>query len=104
MPGFDGTGPCGYGPLTGRGFGPCRAGRFGFNGRFGRGFGWGEPMRRFRSGVHPVPPYGYPYRDPRYSEAPSSEEEKMYLEEQLQYLEKDMEEIKARLDALSKEE
>ncbi len=48
-------------------------------------------MRRFRSGVHPVPPYGYPYRDPRYSEAPSSEEEKMYLEEQLQYLEKDME-------------
>lgn len=29
MPGFNGTGPMGIGPLTGRGFGPC-----------GRGFGW----------------------------------------------------------------
>ena len=104
MPKFDGTGPCGYGPLTGRGFGPCGTGRFGSYGRFGRGFGWGGPMRRFKAAAYPVPPYGYPYRDPYYSEAPSSEEEKMYLEEQLQYLEKDMEEIKARLDAISKEE
>ncbi len=35
MPGFDGTGPLGEGPLTGRGMGIC-----------GRGFGF----RRFRSG------------------------------------------------------
>lgn len=34
MPGFDGTGPRGRGPLTGRGLGPCGRG-FGF----GRGFG-----------------------------------------------------------------
>lgn len=27
MPRFDGTGPMGYGPLTGRGFGPCNMGR-----------------------------------------------------------------------------
>ena len=33
MPRFDGTGPGGYGPMTGRGFGPC-----------GRGYGY--PMRR----------------------------------------------------------
>ena len=33
MPGFDGTGPMGYGPLTGRGLGPCGCGR-------GRGFGF----------------------------------------------------------------
>lgn len=38
MPRFDGTGPFGGGPGTGRGMGPCGGGR----GR-GRGFGW----RRF---------------------------------------------------------
>ena len=27
MPRFDGTGPMGYGPRTGRGFGPCGDGR-----------------------------------------------------------------------------
>ena len=26
MPGYDGTGPQGYGSKTGRGFGPCRRG------------------------------------------------------------------------------
>lgn len=34
MPRFDGTGPAGYGPMTGRGFGPCAQG-FGFR-RFQR--------------------------------------------------------------------
>jgi len=39
MPGRDGTGPSGQGPLTGRGFGPC--GRsMAFRRGFGRGFGW----------------------------------------------------------------
>ncbi|MEA2020639.1 MAG: DUF5320 domain-containing protein [Patescibacteria group bacterium] len=47
MPGFDGTGPRGEGPLTGRGLGPCGGGLgfrrgFGFR-RFGlrRGLGYG---------------------------------------------------------------
>ncbi|MEM2916545.1 MAG: DUF5320 domain-containing protein [Candidatus Woesearchaeota archaeon] len=44
MPGFDGTGPMGLGPMTGRGMGLCGRGfRLGFGrgfGRFGRGFGW----------------------------------------------------------------
>lgn len=49
MPGFDGTGPLGYGPVTGRGRGTCgrglRCGSYGFRPRrgFGRGFGFG-PM------------------------------------------------------------
>lgn len=34
MPRFDGTGPYGYGPMTGRGFGFCRG-------------GFGYPMRRW---------------------------------------------------------
>lgn len=39
MPRFDGTGPNGAGPMTGRGFGPCGVGgRCGVRGNFGRGF------------------------------------------------------------------
>lgn len=36
MPGLDGTGPMGAGPLTGRGLGPCG---FGMRRGFGRGYG-----------------------------------------------------------------
>ncbi len=39
MPGQDGTGPMGYGPLTGRKFGHCGRGLAPRRG-FGRGFGW----------------------------------------------------------------
>jgi len=40
MPAFDGTGPRGMGPLTGRGFGPCGRGfRHGWGGGLGRFFG-----------------------------------------------------------------
>lgn len=43
MPRFDGTGPMGIGPLTGRGMGPCGGGmrRSMWRG-FGRGFGFGR--------------------------------------------------------------
>ena len=41
MPGQDGTGPSGLGPLTGRGLGPCGCGmRKGFGRGYGRGFGF----------------------------------------------------------------
>ncbi len=44
MPGFDGTGPRGMGPMTGRGMGPCGGGYgYGRRGGFGRGRGfWGK--------------------------------------------------------------
>ncbi|MEA2112952.1 MAG: DUF5320 domain-containing protein [Patescibacteria group bacterium] len=44
MPKFDGTGPLGQGPRTGRGMGPCGGG-------MGRGCGFGQGMggRRFFS-------------------------------------------------------
>ena len=51
MPGFDGTGPQGMGPRTGRGMGPCGGG-YGYGGGFGRGFGrrgGGFGWRRFAS-------------------------------------------------------
>lgn len=43
MPRFDKTGPLGYGPIAGRGLGPCGAGfRQGSGGWFGRGLGYGR--------------------------------------------------------------
>jgi len=63
MPGFDGTGPRGMGPLTGGGRGFC--GPYGFGGGFGRGFGFGRGYG-FRMGM-PYPMagqwsgYGVPY-------------------------------------------
>ena len=39
MPRFDGTGPSGFGPRTGRGFGPCGA-QVGFGRRLGCMFGY----------------------------------------------------------------
>jgi hypothetical protein len=55
MPNFDGTGPMGMGPMTGRGLGPCggfasRGWGMGWRRGFGRGrglgrfFGWGGPQ------------------------------------------------------------
>lgn len=49
MPGFDGTGPVGFGVGTGRGFGPCGLGmgwrkRFGFGRGLGRYFNWNWPQ------------------------------------------------------------
>lgn len=49
MPRFDGTGPQGMGPMTGRGFGPCGLGlgwrrRFGMGRGMGRYFNWGWPQ------------------------------------------------------------
>jgi hypothetical protein len=41
MPRFDGTGPLGYGPKTGRGFGPCGRGMGRGMGCFG-GYGFGR--------------------------------------------------------------
>ena len=48
MPGGDGTGPMGYGPMTGRGMGYCAGfDRPGFaSPGFGRGRGMGRGLRR----------------------------------------------------------
>ena len=44
MPRFDGSGPMGQGPMTGRGLGPCGGGM-----GYGRGQGRGFGFRRFFS-------------------------------------------------------
>lgn len=63
MPRFDGTGPLGYGPRTGRGFGPCGRG-FGYSMGCWGGYGFGR------------------YISPKNELATLEEEEKM-LEEEL---------------------
>jgi len=47
MPAFDGTGPQGQGPLTGRGMGQCKGG-IGRQRGMGRGFGFGCVRRNNR--------------------------------------------------------
>ena len=89
MPGFDGKGPNGMGPMSGRGMGRCADG----TGRnFGRGFGRGCGMgfgRCFgmRNGFCP------------WVQAPlTKEEEKKLVEEEIKQLETYLKELKKQLE------
>lgn len=84
MPGFNGTGPLGLGPGTGRGLGPCGAGmgwRRGYGRWWARGFGRGF--------------WGY---QPRISE----KEEKEMLEDKVVGLEEELKAVKERLSEIKK--
>lgn len=77
MPKFDGTGPQGQGPRTGRGFGPCGGG-MGCGGGLGRGFGQGFGRRQFFT----------------------KKEEAEVLEDELKDLENEIQAVKERLAEL----
>jgi hypothetical protein len=83
MPGFDRTGPWGYGPMTGRGLGPCGRG-------LARGFGRGRGMM-----WAPSPGYAPAY-------APTREQELADLRAEKELVERELEEIKARLTEIEK--
>lgn len=86
MPGFDRTGPGGYGPATGRGMGPCGGGMaYGRGGRMGRGRGFG---RGYCWNVAPSAPL-------------SGEAQKELLEAELRRLEAQKIEVQRRLTDLS---
>ena len=120
MPGGDGTGPAGMGPMTGRAAGYCAGypvpgfmnpipGGFG-----GRGFGWGRGGRgrgfgwgrgRWFGGF---PGYGVPYAMPHaygvpYAQ-PSREQTMDALKGQAEYLEDALEGIRKRLAELEAEQ
>ena len=119
MPGFDGTGPMGMGPMTGGGFGPCNpatggnyygqpvygAGRGGipWGGGRGRAFGGGRGWFRGRGNWF-APPYFYGQPpvsgDPGYS----AEDEKKYLQDVLSSMKDNIERIQSRLDELASSE
>jgi hypothetical protein len=90
MPGYDRTGPWGYGPMTGRGMGPCgRGSRTGAARGSGRGMGRGFA----RYGPYsPVPAY-----------EPTREQEIADLRAEKELVEKELEEIKSRMKELEKE-
>ncbi|PIN78180.1 hypothetical protein COV15_00035 [Candidatus Woesearchaeota archaeon CG10_big_fil_rev_8_21_14_0_10_34_12] len=83
MPGQDGTGPSGQGPLTGRGLGPCGRG-LGFRRGFGRGMGRGFALRA----ASPV--------------NLSKDQEKKILEAELAEIEAEKFEIEKQLKAMKK--
>lgn len=75
MPGFDGTGPLGYGPMTGRGLGPCGRGlRRGFGFYGGRRRGWGRGFGYYGTGAYEPDLKGY----------------KKYLEEELKRVNREL--------------
>ncbi|MCK4539049.1 MAG: DUF5320 domain-containing protein [Candidatus Krumholzibacteria bacterium] len=126
MPGGDGTGPSGMGPMTGRAAGYCAGnpmpgsinpvyGRgLGYGRGFGRGLGrgfrggrswggyWGDPYGGYTYpygsayGAQTVP-YALPYG---YAARPSPEQETDILKGQAEYLENTLEGIKKRISEL----
>lgn len=83
MPGRNGTGPLGMGPMTGRGMGLCRTGR---RPRMGLGFGYGRGMGRYASyNDYPVEPM-------------TPETERATLEDERAMLEARLREIENRLN------
>lgn len=115
MPGGDGTGPVGMGPMTGRAAGFCAGyavagyanpvGGRGFGGwgrglghRFGRGFGWGRAGYSWPSwGSYST---GYPAG---FGPAPNPEQEQAVLRQQSQHLQESLDAINKRIEDLEKE-
>ncbi|MFO7795694.1 MAG: DUF5320 domain-containing protein [Promethearchaeati archaeon] len=119
MPGGDGTGPGGQGPMTGRALGYCsgysspgytKGAGLGLGWGRGRGRGWwgaGRGMAWGRGGRFGAPVYP-PYRPavPAYSGVPSapvSEEDQLnMLKQEKNYLESEMDNLKGALEDISR--
>ena len=121
MPGGDGRGPLGLGPMTGRGAGYCagypvpgyanpipgRGWGFGYGrgfgrgrgrGRgFGRGFGWGWNAYPYN---WDTPYYGYPYSGPYASAEISPKQEAEMLKEQATAMQEEISAINQRVKDL----
>ena len=121
MPGGDGTGPRGLGPMTGRAAGFCagypvpgymspipgrgwfgrgkgRGWGRGFGRGWGRGFGWGRAGMGFPAwgyGGYYGSPYGYPY-DPEVT----PQQEADMLKEESKALQEEIKSINDRIQAL----
>ncbi|MBN1502155.1 DUF5320 domain-containing protein [Candidatus Woesearchaeota archaeon] len=113
MPGYDGTGPRGEGPMTGGGFGYCNSNvqpgtpvrpRFGGRGA-GRGLGMGGRGRgnRFRFLATGVPGWrAYPQTVQQPTQY-DKDTEIRNLETEKKELENELDEVKKRLEELGKE-
>ena len=119
MPGGDGTGPLGQGPMTGRAAGYCagnpgpgyanpvagRGRRFGFGRGWGRGFGWGRGRGWGRGWFGFGPAGGYPYGampyygDPNTQELTPQQESEM-LKKEAQAMQDEINSINQRISEL----
>jgi hypothetical protein len=115
MPGFNGMGPRGEGPMTGGARGYCNPGYAGygrgyglgrgFRGGFGAGTGWGRGYGRGygrRGGYYPSgrwfgPAYGAPYADP-YTMKP--EDEIDILKDEAAAMKNDLDTINRRIEEI----
>jgi len=123
MPGFDGTGPNGMGPMTGggRGFcaslptGPTGSGVQSFKrGFFGRGGGRGRRnwfyatglpgWQRAASGIPAFGRSGSPFGGGSYGPVWTAQEEKEALKDQVEFLKNQLNELQNRIATLEKEE
>lgn len=122
MPGFDGRGPDGVGPFTGRGMGYCydaadrgRAGFRGFGAARGRGFGRGAgygagagggrgmAYRYGRGGGYYPAPVDY-YGAYRYDDVYPRDDEAKMLKDEVSFMENRMKELNSRLADLESAE
>jgi len=110
MPGFDGTGPWGAGPMTGWGRGFCNpsapgAYGLGYRGWYGRGLGYGRGWfgraRGYGRGwgwrAYGAGPYG-----PYYGMSPSEEAE--MLKAEAEDMKRALEEISKRIEELERQQ
>jgi hypothetical protein len=96
MPGFDGTGPMGMGPMTGGGRGFCSP--------------WGIGAGRRAYGFHRWGGYGYPYYATGsfvpgavpYASQMSREQELGFLKQQAEAIRSQLKEIEGRIQELAK--
>ncbi|MBW6442369.1 DUF5320 domain-containing protein [Patescibacteria group bacterium] len=90
MPGYDGTGPNGQGPLTGRGLGSCENDQIaeGYGRGFARGRGYGFRGRFAQPKIF------------QNSRPLTEEEERVLLKRELNLLNEDKERIEKRLEEI----
>ena len=108
MPGFDGTGPRGMGPMTGGGRGFCSSRGIGAAFRAGGNQPYPQPPYPFYQGSFPyggAMPYGgsAPYGMP-FAPQMNREQEVDFLKKEAQAMKEQLEQIESRIKGLTAEE
>lgn len=91
MPGRDGTGPIGVGPMSGRGLGVCSAGAPGYGA--GRGLGWGFGRRGGCGYGHGFGGYLSSDRDGSMTRKEALSEQKKLLKDRLDFVNRQLDDL-----------